>query len=102
VLLHDRMKANRRAPPSVGTTRSIGLFGIVELVRDREPTNRWRRSRSSPETTALSASSGAGLYTFVRWNTFFTNPPLTISEAELEEASTSSTVAGDHDHGVKQ
>ena len=22
-----------------------------------------------------------GLYTFVRWNTFFTNPPLTITEA---------------------
>ena len=26
-----------------------------------------------------------GLYTFVRWNTFFTNPPLTISEDELRE-----------------
>jgi len=24
-----------------------------------------------------------GLYTLVRWNTFFTNPPLTISEDEL-------------------
>jgi taurine--2-oxoglutarate transaminase len=27
-----------------------------------------------------------GLYTFVRWNTFFTNPPLCITEAELREA----------------
>ena len=27
-----------------------------------------------------------GLYTFVRWNTFFTNPPLIIKEAELREA----------------
>ena len=27
-----------------------------------------------------------GLYTFVRWNTFFTNPPLCITEAELTEA----------------
>jgi taurine--2-oxoglutarate transaminase len=26
-----------------------------------------------------------GLYTFVRWNTFFTNPPLIITEAQLEE-----------------
>ena len=26
-----------------------------------------------------------GLYTFVRWNTFFTNPPLTITEDELAE-----------------
>ena len=27
-----------------------------------------------------------GLFTFVRWNYFFTNPPLTISESELREA----------------
>ena len=26
-----------------------------------------------------------GLYTFVRWHSFFTNPPLTITEAELRE-----------------
>ena len=26
-----------------------------------------------------------GLYTFVRFNTFFTNPPLVITEAQLEE-----------------
>ena len=26
-----------------------------------------------------------GLYTFVRFNSFFTNPPLVITEAQLEE-----------------
>jgi taurine---2-oxoglutarate transaminase len=26
-----------------------------------------------------------GLYTFVRWHTFFTNPPLCITEAQLRE-----------------
>ena len=26
-----------------------------------------------------------GLYTFVRVNTFFTNPPLVISESQLQE-----------------
>ena len=26
-----------------------------------------------------------GLYTFVRWNTIMTNPPLCITEAELGE-----------------
>ena len=41
--------------------------------------------------TARSGDGGARrffrrkLYTFVRWNTFFTNPPLTITEAELRE-----------------
>jgi adenosylmethionine-8-amino-7-oxononanoate aminotransferase len=28
----------------------------------------------------------AGLYTFVRWNTIMTNPPLCITEAQLDEA----------------
>jgi taurine--2-oxoglutarate transaminase len=27
----------------------------------------------------------AGLYTFTRWHTFFTNPPLCITEAQLRE-----------------
>jgi len=27
-----------------------------------------------------------GLDTFVRWNTFFTNPPLCVTESELREA----------------
>jgi taurine--2-oxoglutarate transaminase len=27
-----------------------------------------------------------GLYTLLRWNTFFTNPPLCISEKDLREA----------------
>jgi taurine--2-oxoglutarate transaminase len=27
-----------------------------------------------------------GLYTLVRWNTFYTNPPLCISEQQLREA----------------
>jgi taurine--2-oxoglutarate transaminase len=26
-----------------------------------------------------------GLYTFVRWHTFFTNPPLCITEEQLRE-----------------
>jgi taurine---2-oxoglutarate transaminase len=74
--------------PSVGATRSIGLFGIVELVRSRstrEPMAPF--NGTSPEMRELGAFfREAGLYTFVRWNTFFTNPPLCISEAQLEEA----------------
>ena len=73
--------------PSVGTVRSIGLFGVVELIRDRAtrvpmaPFN-----GTSPEMTALGAFfRDQGLYTFVRWNYFFTNPPLTITETELRE-----------------
>ena len=74
--------------PSVGAARSIGLFGLVELVRDRanaEPMAPF--NGTSAEMAALGKFfREEGLYTFVRWNTFFTNPPLCITEAELREA----------------
>ena len=74
--------------PSVGAARSIGLFGIVELIRDRktrEPLAPF--NGASEEMAALGRFfRQEGLYTMVRWNTFFTNPPLTITEAELREA----------------
>ncbi len=74
--------------PSVGAVRSIGLFGIVELVRNRKTmTPMAPFNGTSPEMQALGKFFRAeGLYTFVRWNTFFTNPPLCITEAELREA----------------
>jgi taurine--2-oxoglutarate transaminase len=74
--------------PSVGAARSIGLFGAIELVRNRttrEPMAPF--NGTSPEMAALAAFfRQEGLYTFVRWNYFFTNPPLVISEADLREA----------------
>jgi len=73
--------------PSVGAVRSIGLFGIVELVRDRaKKVPLAPFAGSSPEMAALGRFfRDEGLYTFVRWNTFFTNPPLSITEDELRE-----------------
>jgi taurine---2-oxoglutarate transaminase len=83
--MHDELKQKH---PSVGDTRSIGLFGIVELVKDRktmEPLAPF--NGSSPEMQALGKFfREEGLYTFVRWNGFFTNPPLTITEQEMAEA----------------
>ena len=77
-----------RTHPCVGAVRSIGLFGVVELVRNRhtmEPMAPF--NGTSPEMQSLGRFfRNEGLYTFVRWNTFFTNPPLTITEAELREA----------------
>jgi taurine--2-oxoglutarate transaminase len=77
-----------RAHPCVGAVRSIGLFGVVELVRNRttmEPMAPF--NGTSPEMQSLGRFfRNEGLYTFVRWNTFFTNPPLTITDAELREA----------------
>ena len=73
--------------PSVGAVRSIGLFGAIELVRSRktmEPLAPF--NGTSPEMKAIvQALLDAGLFTFVRWNTIMTNPPLCINEAELDE-----------------
>jgi taurine---2-oxoglutarate transaminase len=69
----------------VGATRAIGLFGIVELVKDRssmEPLAPFNGT-SEPMKRLGKFFREEGLYTFVRWNTFFTNPPLIITEDEL-------------------
>ncbi len=71
--------------PIVGAVRSIGLFGIVELVKDREsmeplaPFN----GTSEPMNRLRKIFRDEGLYTFVRMNYFFANPPLVITEEEL-------------------
>jgi len=73
---------------SVGAVRSIGLFGIVELVRSRKTRQPMAPfNGTSDEMVALGRFfRDNGLYTFVRWNTFFTNPPLCITEEQMREA----------------
>src|SRR5437762_7803484 len=87
-IMAELMAGLARRHPSVGAARSIGLFGLVELVRDRArkvplaPFN-----GTSEEMAALGRFfREEGLYTFVRWNTFFTNPPLCITEVQLRDA----------------
>ena len=80
--LHEQL---REKHPIVGATRSIGLFGIVELVKDRtsmEPLAPFNGT-SEPMKKLAKFFRDEGLYTFVRFNTFFTNPPLSITEEEL-------------------
>ncbi|PYS20834.1 MAG: aspartate aminotransferase family protein [Acidobacteria bacterium] len=88
VVMHGLLDDLKARHPSVGATRNIGLFGIVELVRDKETREPMAPfNGTSPEMQALGKYfRQEGLYTLVRWNTFFTNPPLCISEAELREA----------------
>ncbi len=78
----------QRKHPSVGAVRSIGLFGIVELVRSRKTRQPLAPfNGTSEEMAALGRFfREQGLYTMVRWNTFYTNPPLCITEPQLREA----------------
>ena len=60
---------------------------IVELVRNRQTREPMAPfNGTSPEMVALGKFfREQGLYTIVRWHYFFTNPPLSITEAELRE-----------------
>ena len=73
--------------PSVGEVRSIGLFGILELVKDRmtkEPMAPW--NSSSPEMTALRKYClDHGLFLYTHWHTVLIVPPLIITENQLKE-----------------
>src|SRR6059058_4866738 len=88
VVMKELMADLARRHPSVGAARSIGLFGLVELVRDKaKKTPLAPFNGTSDEMAALARFfREQGLYTFLRWNTFFTNPPLCITETELREA----------------
>ena len=74
--------------PSVGATRAIGLFGIIELVRNRQTLEPMAPfNGTSPEMQALAKFfRQEGLFTLVRWNAVYTNPPLCITDDQLREA----------------
>jgi taurine---2-oxoglutarate transaminase len=73
--------------PSVGEIRNIGLFGIIELVRNRdtrEPLAPF--NSSSPEMNQFKKTVLAnGLFLYTHWHTVLVIPPLIITEAELTE-----------------
>jgi taurine--2-oxoglutarate transaminase len=75
------------AHPSVGEVRNIGLFGIIELVRDRqtkEPMAPW--NGSSPEMAGLKKYClDHGLFLYTHWHTVLIIPPLIITEEQLKE-----------------
>ncbi len=82
---HERLAARH---PSVGTHRSIGLFGIIDLVRRRDPfTPMTGFNGTSDEMKAVARYLREhDLYTMVVNNSIHTNPPLCITEAQLDEA----------------
>jgi taurine--2-oxoglutarate transaminase len=73
--------------PSIGDVRSIGLFGIIELVRNRkskEPLTPW--NSSSPEMKTLRKELlDKGLFVYTHWHTILIIPPLIITEEQLAE-----------------
>jgi taurine---2-oxoglutarate transaminase len=85
--LHRKLADLGEQHPSVGEVRSIGLFGILELVKDRktkEPMAPF--DGSSPEMTAFRKYMlDHGVYLYTHWHTVLIIPPLIITEEQLEE-----------------
>ncbi len=89
-VLHAELHKLKERHPSVGDVRSIGLFSLVELVKDRHTREPLTPYNPKPYELGPMPQFNAflrehGLFTFVRWNTFFVNPPLIISEEQLRE-----------------
>jgi taurine--2-oxoglutarate transaminase len=87
VVLSKLLRELKEKHPSVGDVRSIGLLGIIELVRDpetREPMAPF--NSSSPEMEAVRIYLHEhGLYISVHWHTLLVLPPLIINEEQLNE-----------------
>ena len=79
---HERLAAKH---PSVGAHRNLGLFGILDLVRSRDPwTPMTPFNGTSDEMKAVGKHLREhGLYTMIANNSIHTNPPLCITADEL-------------------
>ena len=86
-VLHELLADLGETHPSVGDVRNIGLFGILELVKDRqtkEPLAPW--NGSSPEMVAFRKyCTDHGLYVYTHWHTALIIPPLIITEEQLKD-----------------
>lgn len=80
-LLQDIMEKH----PSVGEVRSIGLFGVIELVRNRttkEPMAPY--NGTSPEMVAIRKYIlDHGVFVYIHWHTILIIPPLIITPEQL-------------------
>jgi taurine--2-oxoglutarate transaminase len=80
---HREMKEKH---PAVGRVRNIGLFGIIELVKNarNEPLSPFN-VQNETMTRIHGYLLDHGLYTMTRWWNVMTNPPLCITEEQLGE-----------------
>jgi len=81
---HEALAAKH---PSVGARRNLGLFGILDLVRSRDPwTPMTPFNGTSDEMKAIGAFLRKnGVYTMLANNSIHTNPPLCITAEQLAE-----------------
>ncbi|MDY6876634.1 MAG: aminotransferase class III-fold pyridoxal phosphate-dependent enzyme [Chloroflexota bacterium] len=89
-ILNDGLEELKIKHPSVGDVRCIGLFSVIELVKDKETKEPLAPWNARPHEMGIMAQvPGAlrerGMYTFSKWNWIFVVPPLNINETELRD-----------------
>jgi taurine---2-oxoglutarate transaminase len=73
----------------IGDVRGLGAFFCLEFVKDRttrEPLVAWQGTDAGPMPLLYQTLREHGVYTFGRYNIMMVAPPLTVEEAELDEA----------------
>ena len=86
-VLHRMLADLGEQHASVGEVRSIGLFGILELVKDRRTRQPLAPfNGSSPAMVAFRKYMlDHGVYIYTHWHTVLVIPPLIITEEQLAE-----------------
>ncbi|MEK7704211.1 MAG: aminotransferase class III-fold pyridoxal phosphate-dependent enzyme [Myxococcota bacterium] len=72
--------------PSCKEGRCIGLFGMMDVQKNKKGELLAPYNGTHPAMTKLHRFFlDNGLFTFVHWSSFMTNPPLCITESQLHE-----------------
>ena len=84
VKLMEEMKAKH---PCVGDVRNQGLFGCIELVKNREtgePIVPWNATGEVMSAVGKTLTD-EGVYMYLRWNYMFVVPPIIINAEQMTE-----------------
>ncbi|MEC7987682.1 MAG: aminotransferase class III-fold pyridoxal phosphate-dependent enzyme [Myxococcota bacterium] len=86
LVMRSEMDRLQEKHPSVREGRCIGLFGMIDVQKNRHGDRIAGYNETHPAMTKLNHFfRDAGLFTFIRWGSFMCNPPLCITEEQLLE-----------------
>jgi taurine--2-oxoglutarate transaminase len=88
--LRIRLEELKSKHPSVGDVRYIGLFSVIEVVKEKvSKTPMATRNASGSELATMNKVGkflrDNGLFTFINANMIFIVPPLCITSAQIDE-----------------
>jgi taurine--2-oxoglutarate transaminase len=88
--IEDKVEEMKKSHPSIGDFRNTGLLGCIELVKNRNTKEPMAPYNAKPDEMAIMNKVAAkikelGMYAFVRWNYVFIAPPLSITQAQVDE-----------------